>query len=254
MPSVTGNEIVNDAFALLGAYGPAEVVPATDAQIARRMMNDLLSEWSQRAGFIPVIRRERFDLVADQGAEDDPYTIGDGGDFDTIRPANQTSIVAANLILTSSDPEVRVPLVLLTDMAYDWNQVPSQTATQPTSLYYNPTYEDDLGSIYLWPVPNIATNDLELFIQEPVAQFANLTAAHSLPPGLPRALKYNLAVSLQGVYPFSLAPSAQQIAVTSLATFNRTNLKLVDIPNDAAIGQLGAGLYNILSDTSGHGP
>lgn len=245
MPSVTCRALAQGALDILGVLAIGETISDGDATFARQFLNDLLSEWSQRTQMIPVITRERFDLVANQGGPESRYTIGPGGDFDTERPSNQGSIVAANLILTATSPEVRVPLGIYTDQAYDANQLPSMSNTQPTGLYYNPTYTGDLGSIFLWPVPTISTNDLELFLQKGVAQFADLDTAYDVPDGLLRALKYNLADALQGPYGREMSPSAARIAVSSLATFKRANLKLSDSMNDASFANSNRTLYNI---------
>jgi hypothetical protein len=233
MPAITGQLIVQDALSLLNVYLPGESPSNNDAQLARRFLNDLLSAMSQQVSMIPVIARERFDLVADKGGEDDPYTIGDGGDFDTPKPANQNSIVSANLILTATTPEVRVPLGIYTDDAYNANQLPGMSNSQPTGLYYSPTYDDDLGSICLWPVPNTATNDLELFIQQAVPQFASLSTTYYVPDGWPRMLKYNLAEMLQDPFGRTLGQASQRIAANSLSAVKRSNLKLSDLPTDA---------------------
>ncbi len=245
MPSVTASQIIGDAFAILGVYGPTESVPAQDAQLARRTMNDMISEWSTRTAFVPVVARERFLLTANQGGEDNPYTIGPGGDFDTARPPKQDSIHMANLILTTTTPEVRVPLGIYTDDAYFNNQLPGMSNTQPTALYYNPTYADDWGSIFLWPVPTVAYNELEMLIEQPVAQFSNLSSAVDVPDGFPRVLKYNLADALQGIYALQLAPAAQRIAVSSLESFKRANHKLTDLVNDAALLGSNRTMFNI---------
>lgn len=252
MPAVTGAEIVGDAFAELNVFLPGESIPANDGQFARRKLNDMLSEWGQRTTMIPIIARERFDLVANQGGPDNPYTIGPGGDFDTERPSNQDSITAANLILTASSPEVRVPLGIYTDQAYDANQVPDQSNTQPTGLYYSPTYDLDLGSIFLWPVPNTATNDLELFLQKGLAQFANLTTTYYVPDGVPQALKYNLADRLQGPYGRQMTAAALRLAVSTLGVVRRSNTKLSDLMNDAYMFTSGRStLYNIQTGGGG---
>lgn len=246
MAAITGTTLCQDAFALLNVFLPGEAMPASDGAYALRALNDLLDEWSQRTLFIPVIARERFDLVANQGGPDDPYTIGPGGDFDTERPSNQNSITSANLILTATSPEVRVPLGIYTDQAYDANKIPDMSNSQPTGLYYNPTYQDDLGSIFLWPVPNVATNDLELFLQKGVAQFADLTTTYYVPAGVPKALKYALADLLQTPYGKTLSPAAQRIAVSSVGTVKRSNLKISDLANDAYPFTYGRRtLYNI---------
>lgn len=247
MPSVTGTSISNGAFALLGLYSPAETPSSADGTYALTVINDLLSEWSLGRAFVPIIARERFDMIADRGGPTNPYTIGSGGTLATTRPATQSAIVAANLILTDTDPEVRVPLGIYTDEAYFFNQIPAMSNTQPTSLYYNPTYSSSLGSVYLWPVPDNADNDLELLLQKPIAQFADLSTAYIVPDGLPRALKYNVAFTMGGTYGRQLAPSDAMIAVSSLERFKRGNLHLSDQMNDATWAGYRRTLYNINS-------
>lgn len=245
MPAITGLEIVQDAFAEINVFLPGATIPNNQAQFARRKLNDMLSEWGQRDLFIPIISRERFDLTANKGGVDDPYTIGPGGDFDTERPSNQDSIAGANLILTATTPEVRVPLGIYTDDAYDSNQIPDLSNLQPTGLYYNPTYENDLGSIFLWPVPSVDTNDLELFLQKQIAQFANLTTTYYVPDAAPQAMKYNLADRLQGPFGRQLSQAQQRLCISTLGTFKRSNLKVSDLMNDAAFTSYRANYFNI---------
>lgn len=249
MPAITGTEIAEDAFAILNVFLPGEGLPAADGAFALRMLNDWLSEQSQKALMCPAVGRHRFDLVTDQGGTDDPYTIGDGADFDVTKPPNQNSILAANLILTDSDPEVRVPLGIFTDQAYDANQIPDLSNTQPTGLYYQPftaSASNDYGEIYLWPVPDNSTNDLELFIQTELLQFAAIGTTYYVPAGVPRMLKYNLADILQVPYGKNMSEKAQRMAVSSLGTFKRANTKLSDLANDAYLfAQDRSTLYNI---------
>ena len=249
MASATFTQIAQDAFGILGAYAPNETIDATDMQTARRFANDLLSEWGQRDLFIPVLARERFDQIANRGGPYNPYTIGPGGDLNTERPSNQESIVAANMILTTTSPEVRVPLAIYTDMGYFANQIPGMSNTQETGLYYNPTYDNDLGSLYLWPVPNSAVYDLELLLQKGIPSFANTTTTYFFPDGFLRALKYNLADALQTIMGKELPPAALRIATASLSTFKRANHRLKDQATDALFGIASQrGVYNILTN------
>ncbi len=254
MPSLSANELIGDSFALLNVFLPGESVPANDAQFARRQLNDLLSEWRQRRLMIPLAARELFDLDDTTGGPYDPYTIGPGGDFDTDpRPPNQNSILMANLVLTSPGPpnEVRVPLGIFTTTAYFANQIPGMTNNQPTGLFYNPTYADDLGAVFLWPVPNTDENDLELLLLKPLALFDDLSTVYDLPDGAPKALKYALADLLQTPYGRTMSPAAQRIAVSSVATYKRSNVQMVDLLSDAAwcIGR--ARPYNLQTDAGG---
>lgn len=249
MPSITATEIAEDAFAILNVFLPGEAMPPADGAFAMRMLNDWLSEHSQKAMMCPAISRNRFDITANKGSLTNPYTIGSGADLDVTKPANQNSITAANLILTASSPEVRVPLGIFTDQAYDANQVPTLTDTQPTGLYYSPfaaSSSNDYGLIYLWPVPDNATNDLEIFIQLSLLQFAAVGTTYYVPNGVPRMLKYNLADILQVPYGKQMSEKAQRMAVSSLGTFKRANTKLSDLANDAYLFAQGRStLYNI---------
>lgn len=245
MASTTFSALAQDTYAILGVYAPSATMSDADAQLARRFCNDMLSEWSQRDIFIPIIARERFDLVAGTGGPDLPYTIGPGGDWDTERPSNQGSIVSANLILTATSPEVRVPLGIYTDDSYDANKLPGMSNSQPTGLYYNPYYDNDLGKVYLWPVPTTSTNDIELFLQKSVAPFADLSTVYYLPDGLIRALKFNLAATLQEAMGKVLPASVLQKATSSLNTFKRSNTKLTDMASDASFGLNSRTMFNI---------
>lgn len=247
MPTITGLQTVQAAFGILNVYLPGETPSANDGSFALGRLNSMISSWRQRGALLsPVLARERFDLVANQGGPDNPYTIGTGGDFDTERPPNQNSIVSANLILTATSPEVRVPLGIYTDTAYAANQLPGMTSGQPTSVYYNPTYSAGFGSILLWPVPNTAINDLELFIQQMLSRFATLATSLIVPDGYDTALEYNLAVWLAGPYGKRLSDDDKAIARNSFEVVQRSNTKLVDVGNDMYWASQGRrSLFNI---------
>lgn len=249
MPSVTGTVVVEAAFALLNVYLPGESVPGADGDFALEMLNDWLSEQSQKALMCPAISRNQFDLVANQGGLDNPYTIGSGANFNVTKPPNQNSITAANLILTESDPDGRVSLTILTDQAYDALAVPDLTSAQPTALYYTPfraSASNEYGLIYLWPEPDNATNDIEIFIQLALLQFADLSTTYYVPAGVPRMLKYALADILQVPYGKTLSARAIQTAVSTLGTFKRANTKLSDLATDAYMFARGRSTrYNI---------
>lgn len=245
MPAVTGSTLAQDAFGLLNVFLPGESIPAADGAKALRALNDILSECSQRGNLAPFIARETFALVANQGGPTAPYTIGIGGNFNTPKPANQSNLIGANLILTASTPNVRVPLGIYTDDAYDANKIPDMANSQPTGIYYNPTYQGDLGSICLWPVPTTSVNSLELFLQQSVAQFANLTTTYYVPDGWPRFLKYAMGDDLQTPYGRTLSPAAQRIAITSRGTITRANLNLSDLATDATWTQSNRTIFNI---------
>ncbi len=223
-----------------------------DGAYGLRALNDLLNELQTAPQFIPFISRNRFPLTAGKGGPTNRYTIGIGGDFNVPRPSNQDSLVSANLILTVSVPNVRIPLGIYTDDAYNANAIPDLQNTQPTGIYYNPTFQGDLGSIFLWPVPTINTNELELFLQEAVAEFANLSTVYYVPDAWKMMLKYNVADQLQTPYGKQLSAAAMRIAVRSMGRVKRSNLNLSDLMNDASsFAQDRQTYYNILTGGGG---
>jgi hypothetical protein len=253
MASSTFNDIAEAAFQILNVFIPGQAIPAPDITAARKMCNRMLGGWSQRGLFIPVIARERFHTVSNQGGPTNPYTIGPGGNWDTTpKPPNQNSITAANLILTTTSPEVRVPLGIYSDQAYDANKLPTMTNTQPTGLYYNPTYANNLGSIHLWPVPAIATNDVELFLQKPLTTFADNTTVYYFPEGADDAIIYQLHLRLAGPWGAQVTPEDRRIAFEVLETFKRSNAHMKDLENDATFATYGRRtLYNINTGQAG---
>src|SRR5688500_680972 len=105
MPAITGLSAVQAAFGILNVYLPGETPGPNDGSFALGVLNRMVGSWSQRGALlIPVIGREVFDLVADQGGPSNPYTIGTGGTFNTAKPPNQNSLVGAAVLLTASDP------------------------------------------------------------------------------------------------------------------------------------------------------
>jgi hypothetical protein len=251
MPATTGTEICQDAFALLNVFLPGEAMAPQDGSYALRQLNNLLSLSAQRARMIPIVSRNEFAMVSGQGGPSFPYTIGVGGNFNVPKPANQNSIVSANLVLTVSVPAVRVPLGIYTDDAYNANAIPDLANSQPTGLYYNPTYQGDLGSIFLWPVPNVSFNILEIFIQQAVAQFVDLSTTYYVPDGWKEMLEYNLADRLQTAYGKQLSQAAQRLAVSSMGVVTRVNTKLSDLMNDASWTANRQTYFNILTGNGG---
>jgi hypothetical protein len=254
MPAVTGTTLAQDAFELLNVFLPGEAIPPADGEKVRRSLNDILSEWSLRTAFIPFISRNTYPMVSGQGGPTFPYTIGPTGQFVfSPRPPAQKSLVSANLVLTTSVPTVRIPLGIYTNDAYNANAIPDLANLQPTGLYYNPTYANDLGSIFLWPVPSVNYNLLELFIQQAVAQFADLSTTYYVPDGYPRALKYAVADDLQTTYGKQLSAAAQRIALSSVSVIKRANWsQLSDLMNDASswTGNRNT-FYNIVTGNGG---
>lgn len=248
--SLTGNEAIAAAFTYLNVFLPGEAPDANSGAFAFQQLNWMLGSWAQQRGTIPVVAREEFVTVAGQGGPSHPYTIGLGGDLNTDRPPNQASVTGAGLVLTSSSPAIEMPRALLTDDAWEAIQIKELTNNLFTSVYYNPTYALNLGTINLWPVPDVSSNLLVLYLQKAISLFANRTTTYYFPPGYDDAITTNLAVILSG--PFGRTPDdiLTQRARESLAVLKRVNLPISDLPQDLLVWTKN-GYYNINTDAGG---
>lgn len=253
MPSTTALAIITGAFETLGVYAPGESLSPADQNGALRRLNLLMEGLSLQPLTQPVLARDVFDLVADKGGPDNPYTIGTGGDFDVPRPI---TLEGAGILLVQPDPtnNVEVPRALLTDDAWAAIQIKTLSATQFTDVYYNPTYANDLGTINLWPIPNIATNKLVVYRRQLLTAFATAVTSYDLPPGCAEMLWYQLAQRLAPVYGVTdagIVGDVRDMARTTLATFKRANTELADLSTDPALTRDPSGGYNILTGTGG---
>lgn len=244
MPSTSALEIITGAFDTCGIVAPGQTLQPAQANGALGRLNRMMGQLKLQPLSQPVIARDVFPLTAGRGGPSNPYTIGPGGDFNVARPIR---LSGAGLLLVQATPAttVEIPRFVLTDAGYQAIPIKDLGDTLFTYVYYKPTYASDRGSVYLYPVPTIATNSLVLYRAEPLTSFATLSTSYDLPDGCAEALEYNLARRL--LTPFGIVDAAViadvlEMARTSLANFKRANTKMVDIPNDAFKGP---GIYNI---------
>lgn len=242
--STTATAIIQGAFETIGVLGDGETISYAKAADGLRRLNLMMGSWALQPLTFPVIAREVFPLVDGQGTPDDPYTIGTGGDFDTLRPPTQQSIVGASLLLNSADPQpVETPIPVLTYDMYQANQVKTLEGTQATQLFYRPTYP--LGHIFLYPIPNTTVNSLVLYLQKQLGKFAGLTTQYDFPEGAEEAIEYNLALRLCGPYSIAVDPDVKALARSSLAIYKRGNYKLYDLVQDPATTNSRSAGYDI---------
>ena len=155
----------------------------------------------------------------------------------------------AALLLNNSNPlPIEIARGILTDDEYANITIKDLSNTLFTSVYYNPTSPN--GTVILWPIPSVATNDLVLDFDSILAQFADLTTQYRLPAGYARALRYNLAVELYAEFPRQggLDPRIELNATIALRQLKAANVKPSDLSIDPALGDARRGAYNVYSD------
>jgi len=249
MPATTGQQLVKFAYQLLlvmdaeDNLGPAQ--GATGLRALRLMM---ANQFQLPMMATPVTAREVFNLVADQGGPDNPYTIGTGGDFDTTRPVE---ILGAGLLLGNTTPAIELPRAVITDDGWQQIQIKGLSNTLFTDVYYNPTYDNDLGSINLWPVPNTADNQLVLYRAMQLSNWSSLSASVQLPDGAEAAIQYNLPIWLAPMVGKRVSPEVVKLATDTMGRYMRSNHHLVDLNQDPAITDTHRGGYNINTGMGG---
>lgn len=253
MPATTATDLVTHAFETASIQAPGEPLSAQMANDGLRRLNLLMSALQLQPLSQPVLTRVELDLVSGQGGPSNPYTIGSGGDFDVTRPP-KLDAAAILIVAEDEDNNVEVPRAVLTEDGWEAIRIKELASSVFTDVYYNPTFSDDLGTIYLWPVPNTATNKLVLYFRQPLSSFADLDTAYFLPPGCEEALENGLAKRLlvpYGVTDSAIVSMIDEMARTSLATFKRGNAQMSDLATDPALTRDPGGYYNILTGSGG---
>lgn len=236
----SASTIARGALQLIGVLADGETGSYAQLSDAYRRLNMMLGSWSLQPRTLLITEREVFDMTAGKGSPSNPYTIGPGGDFNTERPV---AIKGAATLLTTSTPTVETGLRVYSAAEYESIAVKGLSNGLAAGVYYQPM--TPLGKLYVWQVPDIATNDLVLYLQKPLASFADLTTDYTLPDGAEEAIEYNLAVRLAPTYSVAIPPDVGAMARSSLAVLKRSTYELVDLPSPFARG----GVYDIFSDT-----
>lgn len=241
--------IITGAYKLLQVIGQYEQTcpPALLSEGFRRLQM-MMGQWALQPLTIPVVAREVFPLVTGKGGTGNPYTVGAGGDLNTMRPIE---LEGAGLLLNASIPPVEIPRALYTDDTYEALQIKDLTNSLFTGVYYNATFP--LGSLSLWPVPDNNINSLVIYRNQQLGQFASPSAQYIFPEGADEPVEYNLAVKLSdsSSVPVERLANIRDVAKTSLGIFKRSNHKLVDMPIDPAFTHSKRGGYNINTGTGG---
>ena len=239
--------IISDAYLITGVTNVGSAITADMKQQGMTCLNQILGQWSLMPLTVPVTVREVFPLVGGQGGPSNPYTIGPGGDFDTVRPA-ANGITDVGLLVTSVAEPFEIPRTVYTNDAYASITQKDLESSYFTGLSYEPTSTDGRGQIYLWPVPSDASTSLVLYRGMQLAEFTSITNAYDFPPGAVPALTYELARWLSMRFHGSWSPQLEQMANQFMAIYQRANTVMTDLGLDAALTS-GAGVYNILTDT-----
>lgn len=230
--SFNANAVIGAMFSDLGVFQPGEVVPAPDANSALARLNVLVSSLQLSPRAMPFIEREVFDVVVGQST----YTVGPGGDWDTIRPMSLTGTGLLQPTQGSGTGRNEIPRALLTTDAYQAIQLKDLQSAMWTDVYFNPRYADGLAAVYLWPVPNTTINAFVMYRGDAVQGFSNLTTTSDYPVGLFELLQYNLGKRVAPGYGGTgWTQELEAMRLEANALFRRQNYRMEDLAVDPAM-------------------
>lgn len=243
-PLLTARQLVTDSMLLIGAIASGETPSAAELSDGLRRCNELIDTWSLQALNSLVNERHVFPVTAGTAEYFVGPTSTSGASW--IVGARPDLLTNASLLLNTSTPAVEIARPLLTDDQYAAISIKDLTNTLFTSVYYNPTSPD--GTVILWPVPSVSTNDVVLYYDSILAQFADLTTQYRLPAGYAKALRYNLAVELAPEFGRQIDPVVMMTASASLRQVKAANVKMTDLDLDPALDGRNTPRYNVYSD------
>lgn len=178
-----------------------------------------------------------------------PHTIGPTGTFD--QPIRPRKIIWANYLLTGTTQPIRIKLYV--DNTGDWwREISAQTiATSVSSgVYYSPDWPN--GSLYFWPIPNIAYS-VELETDTLFTQVLQ-TTTFSMPMGYQAALRLSLAERLAPMFGQTVSPETMRNAKDARAQVWGDNDEIPDLNTcDGGTPTLAGrrGLFNYLTGRVG---
>jgi len=235
---MTTSDLIAASLKRLGVLDGDETPTGTETNDALIRLNDLIDGWGTERLSMYTSSRTTWTITSGTAA----YSIGTGSTVNRVRPVYVDSI---GFIDTSQDPDLEMPLSLLTVEGYAAIPQKALTSTYPTCVYYNLTYPT--GTITFWMVPTSTTLQGVIYAPVAVTELA-LADTISLPPGYRRFLRDALAVELAPEYAVQPAPSLLQSAIDAKADVKRANIRLLDLSVDA-MWKPRHGQYNIYSDT-----
>lgn len=174
-----------DAAKELGVIAVDESLQTADAAYFLGLLRRLLNAWNANRLAVYATAFPEYTLVPNLS----PHTIGPSMAtwLATIRPV---SLDGANLILTTSTPNVNTPITVRDAQWWLGQSTPDLTSTFPTDVYYQPDFP--LGKLFFWPVPTTAYA-VQLMIRVLLSDTVALSDTFTLPPGYADAITLTLA-------------------------------------------------------------
>ena len=178
MPSpTTGLQIIRGALNLTNAVGTDQTLTAAEVSDCLEAFNDLIEIFNTSNLAVYGSGNQTFSTAAAQAT----YTIGTGGDFNTVRPVE--IVDPAYTVINNTS----YPVYAMTQAEY--NKIPVKTQPQPFAYRYLYVNTFPLGQITLWPVPSQVA-PITFTINNQITAITDAGASVSFPPGDAMVFRY----------------------------------------------------------------
>lgn len=238
----TGNDLIRAAMRLIQVSAVDTDLTASELRDGLESLNRMIDAWALEELMLYQVTRETFPLAASQLS----YSVGLGGDFDTVRP---TKIVGAYLTISTGAIPVDYPMQVIGYDDYNDIRLKTLQTNFPSYCYYEPAFP--LANLYVYPVCAVNNESITLTSWKPLAMIADPTATVSLPPGYWEALVFNLAVRIAEEYQFDMRPTTIALAESSLKKIKRLNQRTLTLQTDVALMNTSQMRYSIYADGYG---
>lgn len=235
---MTARDLITRAMHRLGYLEATETPRAADVSHAFEILNDWIDALAAERVTIYYSARQVLTLVSGQAS----YTIGTGGDFAIARPMFLDG-VGVILDATATDP-VETPIREYTVAEFQSISQKSADSTAPTGIFYDRRWNAGLGTITVYPVPNVSTARLVLYVPTPLTEFATVDTAFTLAPGWRRFVVTNLAIELAPLLGAVVPPELAVAAAEAKAIVKEANFRPVELTVDPLL-TAGRGRFNI---------
>jgi hypothetical protein len=219
----------------LGVLDPSEAIDAGAANSALRELNRMLSSWANDDLMIYTVDRRTFAMVANQ----QDYTIGVGGTFNTPYPVRPGQINLVSVILNG----VELAVEILNDE--QWRDIalkaPYQTvpSTIPNYMWADGNYP--LDGLHFYPVPT-APIPLIMSVWGQITAFISVNDVVTLPQGYEDAIVKNLAIRLGPRYGVQSNPVTASLAQTAKMHIKSQNWEQTFRSVDSALAGVGSNI------------
>jgi hypothetical protein len=240
----TVSDIIKSAMRLVGVIAKSEVPTNDEMQDGMQALNLMLEMWSARRLLVRGTIQFSNILTANQAS----YTIGTGGNFNTLKPIEITSafIRDSNNIDTGLD--------IISRDEYDSYGDKAITTSRPIALCYDAgaaQQASQLGTVLFYYTPDSSTTyTVFMQTQAQLTDFSALTDNVTFEAKYGEAMKYELAKRLWREYHEISEPIPGDIldlAAKALCVIEKTNHELpratIEVPPRKSVFNVYTGEY-----------